>query len=110
MSIGSSGMAAERIAVETQSQYHGTVERPPVRIPLNQLSRGQRATVECSALDALPETERCLLAAMGLGERCEVRVCKSGTPCIIQVDQARLGLPNEIAARIMVTPVPPEQP
>lgn len=103
-------MVAELIAVETESQYHGTVERPPVRIPLNQLTRGQRATVECSALDALPESERCLLAAMGMGERCEVRVCKPGTPCIIQVDQTRLGLPNEIAARIMVTPVPPEQP
>lgn len=110
MSIGSSGVVAELIAVETESQYHGMVERPPVRIPLNQLTRGQRATVECSALDALPESERCLLAAMGMGERCEVRVCKPGTPCIIQVDQTRLGLPNEIAARIMVTPVPPEQP
>jgi Fe2+ transport system protein FeoA len=110
MSIGSPPMPTAAIAVETQSQYDDRVERAPVRIPLSQLARGQRATVECSALDALPESERCLLSAMGMGERCEVRVCKPGTPCIIQIDQTRLGLPDEIAQRILVTPVLPEQP
>ena len=110
MCIGKACAPVEPIAVETESQYHGAVERPPIKIPLTQLARGQRATVECSALDVFPETERCLLAAMGMGDRCEVRVCKPGTPCIVQVDQTRLGLPSEIASRILVTPIPPRQP
>lgn len=75
----------------------------PVKIPLSQLARGQRATVECSALDSLPNEHRCLLAAMGLGEQCEVRVCRPGAPCIVQIDRTRLGLPRDIADRIMVT-------
>ncbi len=77
----------------------------PIRIPLSQLPRGQRASIECSALDALTNEHRCLLAAMGLGEQCEVRVCRPGTPCIVQIDQTRLGLPKGIADRIMVTPI-----
>lgn len=78
----------------------------PIKIPLTQLARGQRASVECSALNALGNTDRCLLAAMGLGEKCEIRMCKPGSACIIQVDQTRLGLPKGIAEQIMVTPLP----
>lgn len=77
----------------------------PTRIPLSQLARGQRAQVECSALDSLPSEHRCLLAAMGLGETCEVRVCRSGSPCIVQIDQTRLGLARSVADKIMVTPI-----
>ncbi|MSR18188.1 MAG: ferrous iron transport protein A [Phycisphaerales bacterium] len=73
------------------------------RIPLNQLKRGQRATVDCSALTELPERERCLLAAMGMADACKVRVCRSGSPCIIQVDTTRIGLSRELASRITVT-------
>lgn len=82
----------------------------PIRIPLSQLARGQRAMVECSALDALPSEHRCLLAAMGLGEACEIRVCRPGTPCIVQIDRTRLGLTREIADRIMVTPIESNSP
>lgn len=78
---------------------------PPIRIPLTQLPPGRRATVDCSALDALPEGDRCLLTAMGLGERCELRMCRGGHACIVQVDTTRLGLSQEVAARIMVTPI-----
>lgn len=96
-----------QVDCETESQYHPPMAKSPLKIPLTQLGRGQRATVECSALDALPSEHRCLLAAMGLGEKCEVRVCRAGTPCIIQIDQTRLGLPRDIAERIMVTPLEP---
>jgi Fe2+ transport system protein FeoA len=61
--------------------------------------------VECSALDGLPEDDRCLLTAMGLGERCEVRLCRRGHACIVQVDTTRLGIDEQVAARIMVTPI-----
>ena len=94
-----------RVDIETESQYHFSMAQPPIRIPLSQLARGQRATVECSALDSLPNEHRCLLAAMGMGEQCEVRVCRPGTPCIVQIDRTRLGLPHGIADRIMVTPI-----
>ncbi len=76
-----------------------------VRIPLSQLTRGQRAVVECAALDELPIDHKCLLAAMGLGESCQVRVCRPGSPCIVQVDQTRLGLPRSLADKIFVTPL-----
>ena len=84
--------------------------RAPIKIPLSQLARGQRETVECCALDSLPNEHRCLLAAMGMGEQCEVRVCRPGTPCIVQIDQTRLGLPRDIADRIMVTPIESKTP
>jgi len=87
----------------------GGGEPPPAasshrRIPLTQLRRGQRAIVDCSTLTHLPEEDRCLLRAMGLYDRCTVRVCRSGTPCIVQVDSTRLGLSGAVARRILVEP------
>lgn len=80
--------------------------KDPLRIPLTQLRRGQRATVECAALDGLPDDHRCLLSAMGLGDSCELRVCRPGAPCIVQVDGTRLGIAQDVAERILVTPLP----
>ncbi len=79
--------------------------REPIRIPLTQLLPGRRAVVECASLDALPQGERCLLSAMGLSECCEVRMCKGGHACIVQVESTRLGLSQDVASRIMVTPI-----
>ncbi|MFO0963042.1 MAG: FeoA family protein [Phycisphaerales bacterium] len=84
--------------------------REPVRIPLTQLRRGQRAIVDCSELTALPEGDRCLLHAMGMHHACEVTVCRSGTPCIVQIDSTRLGLSGEVASKILVTPLPADDP
>ena len=108
-----SGVRPE-VAVETESQYHEV--RPaslsmappankPVRIPLTQLQRGQRAIVDCSELTDLPEGDRCLLHAMGLHHECEVQVCRPGTPCIVQIDSTRLGISGDVARKILVTPV-----
>ncbi|MBM4112615.1 MAG: ferrous iron transport protein A [Phycisphaerae bacterium] len=74
------------------------------RIPLTQLKRGQRAIVDCSTLTHLPEEDRCLLRAMGMYDRCTVRVCRPGTPCIVEVDATRLGLSGRVARRILVEP------
>ncbi len=74
-------------------------------VPLSQLHRGTRARITCSALDALGERERCLLEAMGFSESCCVRVCRAGSPCIVQIDQTRFGLAREVSERIMVTPL-----
>lgn len=106
--------ARPEVAVETQSQYHHPlasslpVANPankPVRIPLTQLQRGQRAIVDCSELTDLPEGDRCLLHAMGLHHECEVQVCRPGTPCIVQIDSTRLGISGDVARKILVTPV-----
>ena len=83
---------------------HDNTPAPDRRVPLTQLKRGDRAVVDCSTLTHLPEEERCLLRAMGLYDRCTVRVCRPGTPCIVQVDSTRLGLAGSVASKILVTP------
>ncbi len=77
-------------------------ERP--RIPLTQLGRGQRARLDSGCMAGLPENDQCLLRAMGVHEHCELRVCKPGEPCIIQVERTRVGLSGPVANRLMVTP------
>lgn len=71
-----------------------------IRIPLAQLKRGDRAIVE---LNGLAREESTLLAAMGLKDRAEVRVCRSGGMCIVQVEATRLGISAAMAARILAT-------
>ena len=68
-------------------------------VPLTTLASGQRATVEHREL-ACEDCE--LLTAMGLQDRCELRVCRGGSPCIVQVNQTRLGLSAPIAKKVLV--------
>ena len=77
-------------------------QRP--RIPLTQLARGQRATLESGCMAGLPEHDQCLLRAMGVHEHCELRVCKPGEPCIIQVERTKVGLSGPVANQLLVTP------
>jgi Fe2+ transport system protein FeoA len=42
---------------------------------------------------------------MGMHHECEVRVCRQGTPCIVQIDATRLGISGDVARRILVTPI-----
>jgi Fe2+ transport system protein FeoA len=79
-----------------------SIERP--RVPLTQLGRGQRARLDDGCMAGLPENDRCLLRAMGVHEHCELRVCKPGEPCIIEVERTRVGLSGPVAQRLMVTP------
>lgn len=51
----------------------------------------------------LPCEDCDLLNAMGLTEACEVRVCRKGEPCIVQVNTTRLGLSAALARRILIT-------
>jgi Fe2+ transport system protein FeoA len=74
------------------------------RVPLTQLARGQHAVVDCSTLTHLPEEDRCMLRALGLYDRCTVRVCRPGRPCIVQIDATRLGLSAAMAQQILVEP------
>lgn len=78
-------------------------EAQPIRLPLTQLKRGDRAVVADAALS---EDDRAILRAMGLDESCTFTVCRAGSggPCIIQVDATRLGLSPDLARRIMTRP------
>jgi Fe2+ transport system protein FeoA len=77
-----------------------TLTSEPSRIPLSQLRRGDRAIVETTALD---DHESRLLSAMGLVDKAEIRVCRAGTPCIVQIEATRLGISAAMAARILAT-------
>ena len=82
----------------------------PLRLPLTQLKRGDRAVVEFDASEVVPTglsaDDRDILRAMGLDERRAFTVCRAGRagPCIIQVEATRLGLSPELARRIMTRP------
>lgn len=70
-------------------------------IKLSQAPEGGRVRVAATEL----ECEDCdLLNALGLTDRCPLRVCKVGNPCIVQVRSTRIGLSPDIARRILVIP------
>ncbi|MFZ9880516.1 MAG: FeoA family protein, partial [Phycisphaerales bacterium] len=71
----------------------------PIRLPLTQLRRGDRAMVSASSLT---DDDKAVLRAMGLDEHATFTVCRAGSggPCIIQVDAMRLGLSPHLARRI----------
>jgi len=95
---------------ETPPQLHGTAAdeatvhrapnaspRPPVT--LAQLRDGERARLHAADLCC----EDCdLLNAMGLTDQCELRVCRIGEPCIVQVNATRLGISSTLARKIIV--------
>ncbi len=91
-------MAADHPAIPDSSDV---TRDGPRRLPLTQLKRGDRAIVDLADLSA--EDSR-LLSAMGLGHQCEVRVCRAGTPCIVQIEATRLGISADVAAKIIATP------
>ena len=74
-------------------------ERAPVS--LSTLPRGARATV-CHQPGCCADCE--LLNAMGMTDRCRVRVCRRGNPLIVQVASTRLGLSSAMAKHIQVLP------
>lgn len=45
------------------------------------------------------------LRSLGLTSECQLRMCKKGEPCIVQVRSTRIGISHEVARRIMVVPL-----
>jgi Fe2+ transport system protein FeoA len=72
-------------------------------VPLSALRAGAKATV---TLRQMPKEEGEFLAALGLTDRCALRVCRAGEPCIIQVAATRLALSRSIARCVFVQPQP----
>jgi Fe2+ transport system protein FeoA len=71
-------------------------------VKLSALSAGQTATLH-GAGDLSPQ-DCALLRALGLTDRCTLRICKVGEPCIVQVQSTRIGLSRAVADGIMVVP------
>ena len=65
-------------------------------------------TVEVGAVSTLHEVRdaesRPFLRALGLIDACEIRLCKSGDPCIVQVRSTRIGLSRAVAQHLIVVP------
>jgi Fe2+ transport system protein FeoA len=77
---------------------------PPVC--LSDLAVGDVARLQMAHLDP----EAChQLRSLGLTESCQLRLCKKGEPCIVQVRSTRIGLSRAVARRIFVVPVPAGQ-
>jgi len=71
----------------------------PVR--LSQLAPGQMARLHEANLTP---HDCALLRALGLTDRCVMRICKIGEPCIVQVRATRIGLSRSVADGIFVVP------
>lgn len=75
---------------------------PGKPIPLCDLCVGETARVHAADLDG--DMTR-FLRAIGLTTRSELRLCKTGEPCIVQVRSTRIGLSRTVAGQIFVVPV-----
>ncbi len=71
----------------------------PIR--LSELEAGRKARLHKAAL----EPQDCaLLRALGMTDRCVLRICKIGEPCIVEVRATRIGLSRAVADGIFVVP------
>lgn len=70
-------------------------------VRLSDLAPGQMATLH--GADLTPH-DCALLNALGLTDRCVLRICKIGEPCIVQVRATRIGLARSVADGILVVP------
>jgi Fe2+ transport system protein FeoA len=68
---------------------------------LSDMAEGQ--TVRLHEANLNPQ-DCALLRALGLTDRCVMRICKVGEPCIVQVRATRIGLSRSVAHGIMVLP------
>jgi len=73
----------------------------PAPVSLAQLQAGTMARMHVAHLN---QQDCALLRALGLSDRCLLRVCKAGEPCIVQVRATRIGLSRELARSILVIP------
>jgi Fe2+ transport system protein FeoA len=70
-------------------------------VPLTELRAGDSGALHtCDLLDG----DRQLLSALGLADRAKFRLCKAGSPWIVQVRGTRIGIAEAVARKIKVLP------
>jgi Fe2+ transport system protein FeoA len=74
---------------------------PKTPICLCDLAVGATARFHDATLDA--DFSR-VLRAVGLTQTSELRLCKNGDPCIVQVRATRIGLSRAVAGQVFVVP------
>lgn len=71
-------------------------------VHLDALAEGSLARLHATDLDP----EAChQLRALGMTSDCQLRLCKKGEPCIVQVRSTRIGISKAVARRIFVVPI-----
>lgn len=77
-------------------------DAPPARqaVPLTAVPAGARATLH----EVRDAGSRRVLKSLGLSQACELRLCKAGDPCIVQVRSTRIGLSRGVAQCLFVVP------
>lgn len=70
-------------------------------VALSALAVGSLARLHDTDLD---DESAGLLRALGLSAARDLRLCKAGEPCIVQVGDTRIGVSRDVASRILVIP------
>jgi hypothetical protein len=70
-------------------------------VALSALTVGSLARLHEARLD---DQSAGLLRALGLLASRDLRLCKAGEPCILQVGTTRIGVSRDVASRILVIP------
>jgi Fe2+ transport system protein FeoA len=78
----------------------------PQPVRLSDLRIGETARVHQADVDVGVAR---FLRAVGLTNASQLRLCKAGEPCIIQVRSTRIGLSRSVAGKIFVVPIPAER-
>ncbi|MEO7189796.1 MAG: FeoA family protein [Vicinamibacterales bacterium] len=84
-----------------QPKAIGQTAAAPLPVRLSELSAGRTARLHTA--DLAPQ-DCALLRALGMTDRCMLRICKVGEPCIVEVRSTRIGLSRSVAQGIMVVP------
>jgi Fe2+ transport system protein FeoA len=78
-----------------------TRSEAPAAIRLSTLAPGRKARLHAAELS--PQ-DCALLRALGMTDRCTLRICKVGEPCIVEVQSTRIVLSRAVADGILVVP------
>ena len=92
------GTLRRGLSFAPSASVHPVVSSP---ILLTALDAGTSARLHSAHVDA---GTRSLLRSLGLTDACELRVCQSGDPLVVQVRATSLGLSHAVARQLWVVP------
>lgn len=90
--------------IQTAVSVATTPATPAVaQAPIRLTACAAGTVVRLQGTDLDPES-CALLRALGLTRECELTLCKTGEPCIVQVRATRIGLSRAVANGLLVVP------